>query len=88
MATTEGRSMNKTEVSPLGLTKTEITDALKRYEILCENHANEPTCSFYEWEEQALARIFVSIKDDSDSVALLCHMIQYCMEKDRVARWG
>ena len=75
-------------VSPLGLTREEIKGALKRYEVLCEHHSTEPQCSFYEWEEQALARVFAKIRDDPDAEALLCHMVQYCMEKDRVAAWG
>lgn len=76
-------------MSPLGLTTQEIAAAIKRYEVLCEHHAGEPPCSFYEWEEQALKRVFDKIKgDDPDAVALLCHMVQYCMEKDRVAAWG
>ncbi len=81
--------MGKKQVSPLGLTKKEIATALKRYKVLCEHHSNKPACSFHEWEVQALARVFARIKDDDpDAVALLCHMIQYCMEKDRVAGWG
>lgn len=79
----------KDEMSPLGLTTAEITAALKRYEVLCEHHSGEPPCSFYEWEEQALKRIIDQIKDtDQDVVALLCHMVEYCMEKDRVAVMG
>lgn len=73
----------KTSLSPLGLTTTEIAAALKRYEVLCEHHTDEPPCTFYRWEEEALARIFAKIKDDPDAVALLCNMIQYCMEKDQ-----
>lgn len=76
------------QMSPLGLTRAEIATALKRYEVLCEHHTDEPPCSFYEWEQQALKRIIEKIGDDPDAVALLCNMVQYCMEKDRVAAMG
>ncbi|MFZ1627081.1 MAG: hypothetical protein WAT81_04730 [Candidatus Moraniibacteriota bacterium] len=79
----------KDDMSPLGLTTVEITAALKRYKVLCEHHSSEPSCSFYEWEEQALKRIIDQIKDtDPDAVALLCYMVQYCIEKDRAAIFG
>lgn len=80
--------MATSKISPLGLSKREIKDALKRYEHINEHHAHEPPCSFYEWEQAALTRMFSHIKDDPEAVALLCHMIQFCIEKDQVAAHG